>query len=333
MATPEIDIVVTWVDMNDPAWKAQFHKYKDGIDNSTNQFSEARFRDYGLLRYWFRGMEKFAPWVRKIHFVTCGQKPAWLDTSNPKLNLVHHKDYIPEEFLPTFSSSLIELYFHRIPGIADRFIYFNDDVYVIAPTAPERFFKDGLPCDIAAFRYNSGIGLWSKCLENNIRLINRKFNKKEVIARDHDKWFHPSYGSKSRLTKLLKFYNKFITLKVPHSAYAYLKQSYEEVWAEFGKELTEVSKNSFRTPNDLTQELFRTWQICQGNFSPLNVYDTAKMFPLVIKPKKAIEAVRNQKYNLVCLNDNVHIRDYDKLMSTLEEAFQSILPEKSSFEL
>ena len=80
-----IDFVITWVDMDDPKWKKEFYKYSDKIDNSVNELSEARFRDYGFLKYWFRGVEKFAPWVRKIHFVTSGQKPDWLNTLHPKI--------------------------------------------------------------------------------------------------------------------------------------------------------------------------------------------------------------------------------------------------------
>ena len=96
-------------------------------------------------------------------------------------------------------------------------------------------------------------------------------------------------------------------------------------------------ENTVRTaaglsPEDYTQELFRTWQICEGNFVPYNTYDDTKMFPLVVKPGKAIKAVREGKYKLVCLNDNVHIRNYDRVMSSLEESFKVILPEKSSFE-
>lgn len=329
----DIDFVVTWVDMNDPKWKADFAKYSGRIDNSKNQYSEARFRDYGLLRYWFRGVDKFAPWVRKVHFVTCGQKPEWLDCSNPKLNLVDHKDYIPEKFLPVFNSSLIEIYLHKIPGISDHFVYFNDDFYVTSPLEPARFFTDGLPRDIAAFRYNSAIGLWSKCLENNVRLINEAFDKKTVIREHYDKWFDPSYGSKSMLTRLLQPYSKFVTLKIPHNAQPYLKSSFEEVWERFGDELDRMSLNRFRSAEDFTQELFRTWQICKGNFVPYNTYTDTKMFPLVTKPGQAVRAVRSGKYKLVCLNDNVHIRNYDKVMSSLEDAFSTLLPEKSSFEL
>ena len=328
----DIDFVVTWVDMNDPAWKADFAKYSGKIDNSKNQFSEARFRDYGLLKYWFRGIDKFAPWVRKVHFVTCGQKPEWLDENNPKLHLVSHRDYIPERFLPVFNSSLIELYLHKIPDLSEHFVYFNDDFYMTAPTPPERFFQNGLPTDIAVFRMNTGASLWSKCLENNVRIINERFDKKTVLREHHDKWFSPVYGGKSWLTKLLRPYGKFITLRIPHNAQPYLKSTFEEVWEYAGDELTRVSANRFRSPEDYTQELFRTWQICEGNFVPYNTYDDTKMFPLIMKPGKAIEAVREGKYRLVCLNDNVHIRNYDQVMSSLEESFNVILPGKSSFE-
>ncbi len=329
----DIDLVITWVDMNDPKWKADFAKYSGKIDNTKNEVSEARFRDHGFLRYWFRGVEKFAPWVRKVHFVTCGQKPEWLNASHPKLQLVNHTDYIPEKFLPVFNSSLIEIYLHNIPDLAEQFVYFNDDVFVINHIPKERFFQDGLPNDIAAFRYNSGIGLWAKCLKNNIQIINERFDKKEVLKRDHDKWFHPSYGKKSRLTRLLKPYGKFVTLITPHNAHPYLKSTFEEVWEYAGDRLTAVSENRLRSPDDYTQELFRTWQICRSHFNPYNTYQDTKMFPLLLRSKKAIKALYNQSYKLVCLNDNQHIRDYERVMAEIEQAFETILPEKSAFEL
>ena len=333
MKNMDIDFVVTWVDMNDPVWKKEFAQAKGIIDNSQNQYSEARFRDYGFLKYWFRGVEKFAPWVRYIHFVTCGQKPEWLDTSNPKLKLVSHKDYIPEKFLPTFNSTVLEFYMNRIPDLAEHFVYFNDDFYLINHTGPERFFApNGLPNDIAAFRLNTGFSLWSKTLRNNVKLINANFDKKAVLERDKDKWFNPEYGSKANITRLLRFYNKFITLRIPHNAQPYLKSTFDEVWKACEKELLEASTHTFRSESDLTPELFRTWQICSSNFKPYNTYKDTKMFPLMVKPREAAEAIRDQKYKLVCINDSVHIRNYDQVMQRLEAAFESILPEKSSFE-
>ncbi|MDR0331957.1 MAG: Stealth CR1 domain-containing protein [Dysgonamonadaceae bacterium] len=328
----EIDFVITWVDMDDPKWQADFTQYSGKTTNDSNSVSEARFRDYGFLKYWFRGVEKFAPWVRKIHFVTCGQKPDWLDENNPKINLVNHEDYIPKQFLPCYNSVVIERYFHKIPDLAEHFVYFNDDFFIINNVEKERFFKGGLPCDIAAFQYNLPWSQWYKRIQNNINLINQHFDKKEVMRRFHNKWFDKSYGSKARMNYILKPYNKFITLRVPHNAQPFLKTTFEVVWAVAEKELTETSVNRFRKVNDYTPELFRTWQICEGNFEPYNTYSDTKMFPLLIRPKQAVEAIKNQSYKLVCLNDNVHIRNYRQVMENIKNAFEGILPEKSSFE-
>ncbi len=329
----EIDFVVTWVDMDDPAWKKAFSQHSGKIDNSINELSEARFRDYGFLKYWFRGVDTFAPWVRKIHFVTSGQKPDWLNTDHPKLNLVSHKDYIPEQYLPVFNSNLIEIYMHKIPDLSEQFVYFNDDFFIINHLSSSRFFEEGLPKDIAAFRKNTGLSQFEKMLKNNIRLINKHFDKKEVFKTDAWKWYDQSYGSRGRLNHLLRFYNKFITLRTPHNAQPFLKKTFEEVWSRCGKELTAVSSHRFRNNKDLTPELFRTWQICSSNFIPYNTYQDTKMFPLLLKSKKAMKAVRNQSYSLVCLNDNVHIRNYQQTMEGIKGSFESILPEKSPFEL
>jgi hypothetical protein len=329
----DIDFVITWVDMNDPQWQADFATHAGSINNNTNELSEARFREYGLLKYWFRGVEKYAPWVRKIHFVTCGQRPEWLNMQHPQLHAVHHADYIPHAYLPCFNSSLIEIYLHRIPDLAEHFVYFNDDFHIIRPLAPERFFTAGMPNDIAAFRFNSGLSLWNKCLKNNIDLINRRFDKREILRRDHDKWFADTYAGKTGLTRWLMFYPRFTTLRTPHNAQPYTKTTFDEVWAFAGRELTEMSSHRFRSPKDYTQELFRTWQICRSNFVPYNTYSDTKMFPLALRAQQAVEAIRKQSYALICLNDSIYIRRLEKVMQNIHAAFESILPEKSAFEI
>lgn len=329
----DIDIVITWVDMNDPKWLAEFNRYSGRRGNSKNGTSDARFRDYGLLRYWFRGVEKFAPWVNRIHFVTAGQKPEWLDANHPKIHLVDHRDFIPKEYLPTYNSVVIERYIHLIPGLVEHFVYFNDDFYIVNHLGPERFFRNGLPCDIATMLYNPAWSQWYVTLRNNMRIINRHFSKREVMRRDHGKWFHPSYGSKAFWNYVLCPYGKFITLRTPHNAQPYLKSTFHEVWAAAGSELAATSSNRFRASTDYTPELFRTWQICRGHFEPYNTYADTKMFPLMISSRKAEKAIREQKYSLICLNDNIHIRDYDGVMTRIDNAFRTILPEKSSFEL
>lgn len=93
-------MLLPWVDGNDPEWQEEKKntRIQKGIFSVDDR--KERYRDWDNLHYWFRGVEKYAPWVRKIHFVTWGHIPAWLDTANPKLNIVRHEDFIPGEFRP-----------------------------------------------------------------------------------------------------------------------------------------------------------------------------------------------------------------------------------------
>ena len=95
----DIDFVIPWVDGNDPEWQKEKNLYDES--NKTGDSTIVRYRSWDNLQYWFRAVEKFAPWVRKVYFVTCGQKPEWLNAECSKLVLVDHKDYMPEEALPT----------------------------------------------------------------------------------------------------------------------------------------------------------------------------------------------------------------------------------------
>ena len=139
----KIDFVLTWVDGTDPKWIAEKRKYeKQIIESSEEANAECRYRpETEMLRYWFRGVEKFAPWVNKIHFVTCGQKPYWLNGNHKKLNLVNHNDYIPSQYLPTFSSNVIELNLHRLPNLKEQFVLFNDDMYLLQPIRESFYFR------------------------------------------------------------------------------------------------------------------------------------------------------------------------------------------------
>ena len=92
----EIDFVVTWLDSSDPKWQEEFRKYK-GITTTADQ-SKARYRDWDFFKYWFRAVEKYAPWVHKVYVITNGTFPNWINTNCEKLVLVKHSDYIPHYF-------------------------------------------------------------------------------------------------------------------------------------------------------------------------------------------------------------------------------------------
>ena len=137
----EIDFVVTWVDSNDPKWQEEFQKYK-GITTTADQ-SKARYRDWDFFKYWFRSIEKYAPWVHKVYVITNGTFPSWINRDCQKLVLVKHSDYIPQQYLPTFNSRTIEFYMNSIPGLSEHFVYFNDDMYLNAPVSQEELLLLG----------------------------------------------------------------------------------------------------------------------------------------------------------------------------------------------
>ena len=101
-----------------------------------------RYADYEQLRYSLRSLEKYAPWVRRVFLVTSGQIPYWLDLDNPRLEIVTHRQIFEEGDLPTFSSPAIESNLHRIPGLSQRFLYFNDDVFLGKEVWPEDFYTE-----------------------------------------------------------------------------------------------------------------------------------------------------------------------------------------------
>ncbi|MGO9230531.1 MAG: stealth family protein [Bryobacteraceae bacterium] len=138
--TKDVDAVYTWVDGSDPAFQAAFRRHADA---SSGEGGAGRYRDNGELRFSLRSLLRFAPWVRRVHILTNGQVPAWLDRSHPRIHLVTHAEVFPQpECLPTFNSNAIEMCLHRIPGLSRRFLYFNDDVFLGESVQASDFFPE-----------------------------------------------------------------------------------------------------------------------------------------------------------------------------------------------
>jgi len=137
----DIDLVYLWCDAAEPDYRRRLEAELAKAKNlDINARSMARWLGNDELRYSLRSVEKFMPWVRKIFIVTDGQTPKWLDTKNPRVKIVGHNEIIPKKYLPLFNSAAIELFIAEIPGLAEHFIYANDDMFAAAPLAPEFFF-------------------------------------------------------------------------------------------------------------------------------------------------------------------------------------------------
>ncbi|HWH01404.1 MAG TPA: Stealth CR1 domain-containing protein [Pilimelia sp.] len=141
-----IDIVYTWVDGADPAWLARRAAVlgTGGRELDQDAIAAARYRSRDELRHSLRSLELFAPWVRRIWIVTDRQRPGWLDPDHPRVRVVDHTEIFTDPAaLPTFNSHAIESQLHHIDGLAEHFLYFNDDVFLGRPIPPDLFFTPG----------------------------------------------------------------------------------------------------------------------------------------------------------------------------------------------
>lgn len=337
--TEPIDFVITWVDGSDQAWLRQKSEHVgEVLTNDSQSDDRARYEDWGLLKFWFRGIEKYAPWVRKIHFVTWGHVPEWLNVDHPKLNIVKHSDYIPEEYLPTFSSHPIELNLHRIKDLAEQFIYFNDDMFLIRETEPSDFFRNGLPCMTAGlvpFRIAKGDGLYYPL--NNVAIINEHFSLRRSILSHFGKWFNPLYGGAINISSLFMLpFPAFYGFFEQHLPISFLKSTYEEVWRLESEVLDNTSGHRFRNPADVSPWLMENWQMASGSFIPRSI-KFGKAFYLSGDISQSLPAlvdyIEHQKGKVVCVNDAVLSKnDAESAKRRVQEAFANLLSKPACFE-
>lgn len=331
----DIDFVILWVDGNDPAWQAEKSKYQPHRENENN--SANRYRDWGLLPYWFRSVEKFAPWVRRIHFVTWGHLPPFLNVEHPKLHIVRHDEFISAEYLPTFSSHAIEMNIHRIPGLAEHFVYFNDDMFMLRPFNQDDFFREGLPCTYGGevpIELVGRIGTWQHAAVNDLGVVNAHFPKRESVARYGKKYRGRRYRWKDNLRTLLleKLHPDYFTgFKNIHAPAAYLKSAFREVWAAEPELLDATCRDRFRTSDNVNQWVVLWWQVASGRFAPA-VIDNLVAAVREDTVDELCDAIEDQRHQYICVNDPEEWIDFDKLSNRITASFDKLLPDKSSYE-
>lgn len=265
--------------------------------------------------------------------------PKWLNINNPKLNIAKHSDFIPQKYLPTFSSRTIEFNLHRIKGLAERFVYFNDDMFLLKPVKRELFFagKDCLPTD---FAITSTLSVTDKkdtvqyAKFNNIVILNSHFDKKEQMKKNLDKWINLEYGWNSLRNLIFMGEHHFKAFANNHLAFSYLKTEIEDLWNVEFEELDNTCKHRFRSRDDVNQWLIRYWHLAKGKFVPIGRYKKGKVYEIyngVEQNQELFKIIEDQAMPMICINDNENV-DFEPMKERIKPAFDKILPEKSSFE-
>lgn len=332
----KIDFVVTWVDSNDLKWKHEKEIYQGKVDD---EIQDCRYRDWGLFKYWFRGVEKYASWVNKVYLITYGHIPEWLNIDNPKLVIVNHKDYIEEKYLPTFNSNVIELNLNKINELSENFVLFNDDMYLTDFTKPEDFFSDGKPVLPIALNVHcpvKGVFIQEICF-HNAEIINNYYEMKECIKSNKKLWFNLKNGKALFRTILLYNCPRFSGFYTDHLPVPHLKSTFEKLWDLEEEKLNEVSSHRFRNGNEINHWLMQDWNIVSGNAINKS-FKFGKVFHIDEKSteiacKEICECLIKGKYKEICINDteNTGIK-FEKYIEDIIKAFDYIFPNKSRFE-
>ncbi len=307
-----VDLVYLWVNGNDPVWIEKRNRVIGKTEEHSAVNCDGRYADNDELKYSLRSAEMYAPWIRKIFIVTDSQVPSWLDTTNPKIRIVDHKEILPPEALPCFNSSVIEHFIARIPGLSERYLYANDDMYFNRPVTPEDFFApDGLPY---------------------IRVNRRPFRKLQLKI--SEKLLHKklsSYNQKvQNAAKLVEQkFGKYYGAKAHHNIDAYLKSDCLHTAEMFYDALKPTLPHHMRDSSDIQRSIYIYTAMAEHRAHVRYVSQKESLRVHIDNPKHYKKLAT---YNplLFCMNDSEYANDDDRLRSAAY--LQSRFPEKSKFE-
>lgn len=302
-----VDFVFPYVNPKDEEWLKDYKKYK----KDTNLDKNERFRDFSLLKYIFRSVEKFAPYINNIFILVSSntQIPNFINTEYKKLKIITHNQFIPKAYLPTFNSNTIEMFLQNIPNLSEHFIYSNDDFIFINKTDISDFFTlDGKKIKLAyEYMYNRMPVTFQYCCKRNWDSVVNLFNNKKVDDKDYIyiKQFHGA-ASPRLLTDC--------------------KNCFEKLHTQILNSIT-----TFRSlENNFNQYLFGYYSLLRGNA----IYKTPNKIGNYVDASKGIDyildAINNTPSKMLCINDtNKMTKDYIK---QIYWNLDTVFPEKSKFE-
>jgi hypothetical protein len=280
--TFDIDMVFSWVDGTDVEFqRARARRMKSYVVGEGDDHA-ARFRQIDELRYALRSVHAFAPWVRRIFIVTDSPTPHWL-AEHPGVTVVRSEEFfVDPSVLPTHNSHAIESQLHHIPGIAEHFLYSNDDMFFGRPVSPDMFFSPG------------GV---TKFVEATTRIGLGGANPERS-----------GFENAARVNRALlaERFGVTITRHLEHSAAPLRKSVMQQLEAEFPEEFRRTAASRFRSSTDVsvTNSLYHYYALLTGNAvvqtdAKVKYVDTTMRDGLVAMQK----LLAKRKYDMFCLND------------------------------
>lgn len=303
-----IDAVVTWVDGDDPAWQQRRDAAlrREGAGHPSGR-GAARFRTVDELRACLRSLHCFAGWIRTIHLVTDAQRPAWLDADHPRIRLVDHRELLGGS---RFNSHAIESALHRIPGLAEHYLYLNDDVLLGRIAYPEdffaapgvaRFFPSDLPIDPGP------------ASERDQPLMAAAKNGRDLMAR--------RFGLE-------------VTSRLRHTVHPQLRSIGEQIERENPEQVAATRAAPFRRPTDLSvaASLHHWYALAQGRAAaaPARYLYVDLADPRLGQTLDALASLR--RYDSFCLNQEQRPAG-ERARAEVRRFLESYLPTPAPWEV
>lgn len=258
--------------------------------------SDIRFRDPNTLKYWFRSIDTMCNFEYRVVLVVASpsQVPDWLNLQRVKI--VFHNEFIPVSELPTFNSSVITCYLPYISTLNNKYIIFNDDMFMVNRVTDNIFFDKMKPVlKVCTQRFESGRGMWFDKIRLCQDIVNQWLRTTFYIVPEHG--------------------------PIPH-----LKTMDLFIWDKLKSRITRALVNSkFRRYGNVSDWLFPMGYVGLGHWTPAahqicEYFNTENITGNIMAP-------------CACYNDTELVSDYDGYRNKLNDILEHKFPNKSRFEL
>lgn len=295
----DIDAVVTYVNDSDTTWMKDYVRA-----TKTHNPSATRYRSWGTLRYLFRSIAEYMPFIRNIVLVVAkeSQVPVWINKEH--VRVVYHRDFIPAKYLPTFNSCTIESFFWNIPDLAERIIYFNDDIFPNDYMAEDDFFTGAIP---------------------HIEFLYYENYKKTMFRMQ-------CRAGLDAITKSLKLpdYPKDSLVVPEHTILPMVRENMIQT-GTLCTDIVSKTTTRLRDKHNLNQYIYAYYQYFIHAYIPGEV--KFKYFDLHERNfEEALRQISTNNYQVICLNDSDQIKDYPRIRLRLTQAFEKKFPNKCKYE-
>ena len=308
--TEPVDIVYTWVDGSDRVGvrRCRTGPARCGRPTDDRALDPARFRSRDELRYSLRSVWRNCGWVRHIYIVTAGQRPVWLG-DHDRITVVDHAEILPADALPTFNSHAIESALHRIDGLAEHFVYVNDDVSIGRSVRPELFFTSN--------------GL-SRVFQSGAR----------VAGIEDDETQHVDTAARRGRELLWARFERVVSHKPLHTVFPLRVSVLRDLEREFPDEVERTAHSRFRSRDDLSiaSSFAQHYGLATGR-AVLAPIETDYVHVESRRLATSLERLRlGRDRDTFCINETADANRDDAAENVIRDFYEDYFPEAAPWE-